>query len=91
MKAGADSLPVAALYFAMHLAIDNAVESIDRRRAPYYTLAPDTTAWLKAAADEAGHDELVGLFPTQVTIHTLGSGRNRHSSPRRPRYNSYQD
>jgi hypothetical protein len=58
--------PVAALDFAIvHLAIYDAVESIDRRFEPYYTRAPGATGSLSAAAAKAGHDILVGLFPAQ--------------------------
>ena len=58
--------PVAALDFAIvHLAIYDAVESIDRRYEAYYTLAPGATGSLSAAAAKAGHDVLVGLFPAQ--------------------------
>lgn len=58
--------PVAALDFAIvHLAIYDAVESIDRRYEPYYTLVPHATGSLNAAAAKAGHDVLVGLFPEQ--------------------------
>jgi len=58
--------PVAALDFAIvHLAIYDAVESIDRRYEPYYTLVPNATGSLSAAAAKAGHDILVGLFPAQ--------------------------
>src|SRR5580692_7220563 len=58
--------PVAALDFAIvHLAIYDAVESIDRRYEPYYTFAPGASGSLSAAAAKAGHDILVGLFPAQ--------------------------
>jgi hypothetical protein len=58
--------PVAALDFAIvHLAIYDAVESIERRYEPYYTLAPGAIGSPSAAAAKAGHDVLVGLFPTQ--------------------------
>jgi hypothetical protein len=60
--------PVAALDFAIvHLAIYDAVESIDRRYEPYYTAVPGATGSLSAAAAKAGHDILVGLFPLQST------------------------
>src|ERR1700735_3366527 len=53
--------PVAALDFAIvHLAIYDAVESIERRYAPYYTLAPGAIGSPSAAAAKAGHDVLVG-------------------------------
>jgi hypothetical protein len=67
VKAAGDPPPVAALDFAIvHLAIYDAVESIDRRYEPYYTLAPNATGSLSAAAAKAGHDVLVGLFPLQT-------------------------
>jgi|SRR5215813_2791812 len=59
--------PVAALDFAIvHLAIYDAVESIDRRYAPYHVFVPDASGSLRAAAAKAGHDALLGLFPGQV-------------------------
>jgi PAP2 superfamily len=62
--------PVAALDFAIvHLAIYDAVESIDRRYEPYHASVPGATGSLSAAAAKAGHDVLVGLFPLQkVTL-----------------------
>jgi hypothetical protein len=58
--------PVAALDFAIvHLAIYDAVESIERRYEPYYTLVPGATGSPSAAAAKAGHDVLIGLFPAQ--------------------------
>ena len=58
--------PVAALDFAIvHLAIYDAVESIDRRYEPYRALVSGATGSLSAAAAKAGHDVLVGLFPSQ--------------------------
>ena len=68
MKTAGHPPPVAALDFAIvHLAIYDAVESIDRHYEPYYTLVPGATGSLSAAAAKAGHDVLVGLFPTQST------------------------
>src|SRR5580658_3891808 len=61
--------PVAALDFAIvHLAIYDAVESIERRYEPYYTLVPGATGLPSAAAAKAGHDVLVGLFPAQSAM-----------------------
>jgi hypothetical protein len=58
--------PVAALDFAIvHLAIYDAVESIERRYGPYYTLAPGAIGSPSAAAAKPGHDMVVGLFPMQ--------------------------
>jgi hypothetical protein len=58
--------PVAALDFAIvHLAIYDAVESIDLRYHPYHSFVPGATGSLSAAAAKAGHDVLVALFPLQ--------------------------
>jgi hypothetical protein len=58
--------PVAALDFAIvHLAIYDAVESMERRYEPYYTLAPGAIGSPSAAAAKAGHYVLLGLFPMQ--------------------------
>jgi PAP2 superfamily len=58
--------PVAALDFAIvHLAIYDAVESIDSRYEPYHAVVPGAIGSMKAAAAKAGHDVLVGLFPAQ--------------------------
>jgi len=66
VKAGKHPLPVTSLEFAIvQLAIYDAVESIDGRYEPYYTRVPGATGSLTAAAARAGHDALVGLFPTQ--------------------------
>jgi hypothetical protein len=57
---------VAALDFAIvHLAIYDAVESIDRRYEPYHASVPGATGSPSAAAAKAGYDVLVGLFPLQ--------------------------
>ena len=61
--------PVAALDFAIvHLAIYDAVESIEARSEPYYTRVPGATGSLVAAAAKAGHDTLAGLFPAQSAV-----------------------
>jgi hypothetical protein len=66
VKTAGHPLPVAALDFAIvHLAIYDAVESIDRRGKTYYTLVAGATGSLSAAAAKAAHDVLVGLFPMQ--------------------------
>jgi len=68
IKTGGHPLPVTSVEFAMvHLAIYDAVESIDRRYDPYHTLVPGATGSLSAAAARAGHDVLIGLFPSQST------------------------
>jgi hypothetical protein len=61
--------PVAALDFAIvHLAIYDAVNSIDRHHEPYYSLIPGATGSPSAAAAKAGHDVLVGLFQAQSAM-----------------------
>ncbi len=66
VKTAGHAPPVAALDFAIvHLAIYDAVESIDRRYEPYHAFVPGATGSLSAAAAKAGHDVLVGLFPLQ--------------------------
>jgi len=58
--------PVAALDFAIvHLAIYDAVESIDGRYERYHALVPGADGSLSAAAAKAGHDVLTALFPAQ--------------------------
>jgi hypothetical protein len=66
VKTAKHAPPVAALDFAIvHLAIYDAVESIDRRYEPYHAFVPGATGSLSAAAAKAGHDVLLGLFPAQ--------------------------
>jgi hypothetical protein len=66
VKTAGHAPPVAALDFAIvHLAIYDAVESIDHRYEPYGGFVPGATGSLSAAAAKAGHDVLVGLFPAQ--------------------------
>ncbi|HEY2467244.1 MAG TPA: vanadium-dependent haloperoxidase [Terracidiphilus sp.] len=58
--------PVAALDFAIvHLAIYDAVESIDRQYEPYFAYVPNASGSMSAAAAKAGHDALVFLFSGQ--------------------------
>jgi hypothetical protein len=58
--------PVAALDFAIvHLAIYDAVESIDRQFEPYHAFVPGARGSLSATAAKAAHDVLAMLFPTQ--------------------------
>jgi hypothetical protein len=60
--------PVAALDFAIvHLAVYDAVESIDRRYEPYHAAVAGATGSLPAAVAKAAHDVLLGLFPAQAT------------------------
>jgi PAP2 superfamily len=69
VKAAGHAPPVAALDFAIvHLAIYDAVESIDRRYQPYHTRVHHATGSEHAAAAKAGHDVLVGLFPAQSAV-----------------------
>src|SRR5215510_6710642 len=66
VKTVAHPLPVTSVEFAIvHVAIYDAVESIDLRYEPYVTRVPNATGSLSAAAAKAGHDALVGLFPGQ--------------------------
>src|SRR5215471_4871877 len=66
VKTAGHAPPVAALDFAIvHLAIYDAVESIDRRFEPYHAVVPHAHGSLSAAVAKAGHDVLVGLFKTQ--------------------------
>src|SRR5215472_8761472 len=66
VKTAGHAPPVAALDFAIvHLAIYDAVESIDRRYEPYHAVVPGATGSPSAAAAKAGHDVLVGLFHAQ--------------------------
>jgi hypothetical protein len=59
--------PVAALDFAIvHLAIYDAVQSIDHRHCLYHGRPRHAIGSKKAAAAKAGHDILVGLFPDQT-------------------------
>lgn len=68
VKTAGHAPPVAALDFAIvHVAIYDAVESIDQRYEPYHAVVPGATGSLSAAAAKAGHDVLLGLFPTQST------------------------
>src|SRR5215510_934281 len=69
VKAAGHAPPVAALDFAIvHLAIYDAVESIDRRYQPYHTRVHHATGSESAAAAKAAHDVLAGLFPAQSAI-----------------------
>jgi len=64
IKASKDPLPVTAVEYAVvHLAIYDAVESIDKRYQPYYAFVPGATGSMTAAAAKAAHDALAGLFP----------------------------
>src|SRR5215471_3585594 len=66
VKTAGDPPPVAALDFAIvHLAIYDAVESIDGRYRPYHAYIHHAKGSITAAAAKAGHDVLVGLFPLQ--------------------------
>ena len=61
---------IAVRSFAMmHLAMFDAVNSIDGRYAPYLTDVPGTKhASIEAAAAQAARDVLVGLYPNQQAI-----------------------
>jgi hypothetical protein len=67
VKAANHPPPVAALDFAIvHLAIYDAVESLDHRFEPYNALIPGAAGSSSAAAAKAGRDMLIWLFPMQT-------------------------
>lgn len=56
-------------YAIMHAAMFDAVNSIDGTYTPYLTDVPGTVnASIEAAAAQAAHDVLVGLYPTRKAI-----------------------
>ena len=56
-------------YAMMHAAMFDAVNSIDGSHTPYLTDVPGSqNASIEAAAAQAAHDVLVGLYPTRVAI-----------------------
>jgi hypothetical protein len=56
-------------YAIMHAAMFDAVNSIDGSHTPYLTDVPGSqNASIEAAAAQAAHDVLVGLYPTRVGI-----------------------
>ena len=56
-------------YAIMHAAMFDAVNSIDGGYTPYLTDVPGSKrASLEAAAAQAAHDVLVGLYPTRQTV-----------------------
>ena len=56
-------------YAIMHAAMFDAVNSIDRSHTPYLIDVPGSpNASIEAAAAQAAHDVLVGLYPTRVAI-----------------------
>ena len=56
-------------YAIMHAAMFDAVNSIDGSHTPYLTDVPGSqNASIEAAAAQAAHDVLVGLYPTRVAI-----------------------
>lgn len=57
-------------YSIMHAAIFDAVNSIEGSHTPYLTDVPGSqNASIEAAAAQAAHDVLVGLYPTRVAIY----------------------
>lgn len=57
-------------YAMMHAAMFDAVNSIDGTYTPYLTDVPGSrNASQEAAAAQAAHDVLVGLYPTRATIY----------------------
>jgi PAP2 superfamily len=66
VKTAGHAPPVAALDFAIvHLAIYDAVQSVEHGHHPYHAVTHHQSGSAKAAAAKAGHDILVGLFPSQ--------------------------
>ncbi len=56
-------------YAMMHLAMFDAVNSIDGSYTPYLTDVPGTkNASIEAAAAQAAHDVLAALYPTQLAV-----------------------
>jgi len=56
-------------YAMMHAAIFDAVNSIDGGHTPYLTDVPGSqNASIEAAAAQAAHDVLAGLYPTRVAV-----------------------
>ena len=56
-------------YAIMHAAMFDAVNSIDGTYTPYLTEVPGTVnASIEAAAAQAAHDVLVGLYPTRKAV-----------------------
>src|SRR6185503_6588101 len=56
-------------YAIMHAAMFDAVNSIDGTYTPYLTDVPGSqNASIEAAAAQAAHDVLVGLYPTRVAV-----------------------
>ncbi|MGB7847750.1 MAG: hypothetical protein WBL63_19215, partial [Candidatus Acidiferrum sp.] len=73
VKTAGHAPPIAALDFAIvHLAIYDAVESFNRRYEPYNAFVPKAAGSPSAAAAKAGHDMLVGLFPSQTLMLDAG-------------------
>jgi hypothetical protein len=57
-------------YAMMHAAMFDAVNSIDGSYTPYLTDVPGTkNASIEAAAAQAAHDVLVGLYPSRTSIY----------------------
>src|SRR5262245_16579862 len=68
VKVAGHAPPIAALDFAIvHLAIYDAVESIDGRYQAYHTRVHRACGSKNAAAAKSAHDVLVALFPDQST------------------------
>src|SRR5688500_12517160 len=56
-------------YAIMHAAMYDAVNSIDGNHTPYLTEVPGSeNASMEAAAAQAAHDVLVGLYPTRSAV-----------------------
>lgn len=70
--------PSAVLDFAvLHLAMHDAVQAFEHRYEPYCAAIPNATGSPVAAASQAAHDVLVGLFPAQqAALDTTLATRN---------------
>ena len=67
IKAGGHPLMVQAVEIAIvHAAIYDAVQAFTGRYAPYHVTIPGASGSPVAAVATAGHDVLLGLFPTQA-------------------------
>ena len=69
IKAAKHPLPVTAVEYAIvHIAIYDAVESIDQRYQPYHAYVPGASGSMIAAGAKAEHDALIGMFGAQTVI-----------------------
>ena len=63
-------------YAMMHAAMFDAVNSIEGSYTPYLTDVPGSqNASIEAAAAQAAHDVLAGLYPTRISVFAPGIAR----------------